>query len=53
MFVTESSISFTVPPEKTSLLTQTLLGISLGVNISIAAFILGRYSTSRDFLSFA
>ncbi|KAF6019068.1 hypothetical protein EB796_022623 [Bugula neritina] len=42
-----------VPPEKTSLLTQTLLGISLGVNISIAAFILGRYSTSRDFLSFA
>lgn len=41
-----------VPPEKMSIVTQILLGISLGVNISIGAFVLGRYSMNGDLLSF-
>lgn len=39
-------------PEGVSLLTQIILGISIGVNISIAAFIMGRYSANGDLLSF-
>ena len=45
-------LPFSVPPERVSLLTQIFLGISLGVNISIAAFIMGRYSVNGDLLSF-
>lgn len=42
---------FVAPPERVSLLTQVILGVSLGVNISIAAFFMGRISANSDFLS--
>ncbi|XP_067946718.1 transmembrane protein 201-like [Watersipora subatra] len=47
-----SHASQRVAPEKTSLFTQIMLGLSLGVNISIGAFLLGRYSVNGDLLSF-